>query len=80
MPRLVLGSRNQKKLRELVELLSDLVEVTDLTPFAHAPADIEETGTTFEENARIKATTLAPLLNEWVVGEDRQTRDRKSVV
>lgn len=70
MPRLVLGSRNKKKLRELVELLSDLVEVTDLTPFANAPADIDETGTTFEENARIKATTLAPLLNEWVIGED----------
>lgn len=70
MPRLVLGSRNKKKLRELVELLSDLVEVTDLTPFAHAPADIEETGATFEENARLKATTLAPLLNEWVLGED----------
>ncbi|QEL14603.1 RdgB/HAM1 family non-canonical purine NTP pyrophosphatase [Limnoglobus roseus] len=70
MPRLVLGSRNKKKLRELVELLSDLVDVTDLTPFANAPADIDETGTTFEENARIKATTLAPLLNEWVIGED----------
>lgn len=70
MPRLVLGSRNKKKLRELVELLSDLVEVTDLSPFSNAPADIDETGTTFEENARIKATTLAPLLGEWVLGED----------
>lgn len=70
MPRLVLGSRNKKKLRELVELLSDLVEVTDLSPYANAPADIEETGTTFEENARLKATTLAPLLGEWVLGED----------
>ena len=70
MPRLVLGSRNRKKLRELVELLSDLVDVTDLSPFPNAPADIDETGTTFEENARIKATTLAPLLGEWVLGED----------
>ena len=70
MPRLVLGSRNKKKLRELVELLADLVEVVDLSPFPNAPADIEETGTTFEENARIKATTLAPLLKEWVLGED----------
>ena len=70
MKRLVLGSRNKKKLRELVELLSDLVEVVDLSPFPNAPVDIEETGTTFEENARIKATTLAPILNEWVLGED----------
>ncbi len=70
MPRLVLGSRNKKKLRELVELLADLVDVVDLSPFPHAPADIEETGATFEENARIKATTLAPRLGEWTLGED----------
>lgn len=70
MQRLVLGSRNRKKLRELVELLADIVDVTDLAPFANAPADIEETGTTFEDNARIKASVLAPILNEWVLGED----------
>jgi XTP/dITP diphosphohydrolase len=69
MTRLVLGSRNKKKLRELVELLSDLVEVTDLSPFPTAP-EVDETGTTFEENARLKATTLASVLNEWVLGED----------
>ncbi len=70
MARVVLGSRNKKKLGELRELLQDLVEVTDLSPFPQAPADIEETGTTFEENAKIKAVTLAPLLGEWVLGED----------
>lgn len=70
MPRVVLGSRNRKKLGELRELLADIVEVTDLSPFPQAPADIEETGTTFEENARLKAVTLAPLLGEWVLGED----------
>ncbi len=70
MPRVVLGSRNKKKLGELRELLADVVDVTDLSPFPQAPADIEETGTTFEDNARLKATTLAPLLNEWVLGED----------
>jgi XTP/dITP diphosphohydrolase len=67
--RIVLGSRNKKKLRELVELLSDLVEVVDMSPYPHAP-EVEETGTTFEENARLKATTLAPVLKEWVLGED----------
>lgn len=70
MPRLVLGSRNKKKLQELVELLSDIVDVTDLSPFPQAPADIEETGTTFVENASLKAATLAPILGEWVLGED----------
>lgn len=70
MPRLVLGSRNTKKLRELVALLGDLgVELTDLSPYPYAP-EVEETGTTFEENARLKATSLAPALGEWVLGED----------
>jgi XTP/dITP diphosphohydrolase len=69
MHRLVLGSRNKKKLRELVELLSDLVEVADLSPFPTAP-EVDETGSTFEENARLKAATLAPVLNAWVLGED----------
>jgi XTP/dITP diphosphohydrolase len=70
MPRLVLGSRNKKKLREMVELLGDLgLELTDLTPYPAAP-DVEETATTFEGNATLKAVTLAPALGEWVIGED----------
>lgn len=68
--RIVLGTRNAKKLGELRDLLSDLVEVVDLSPFPQAPTNIEETGRTFIENARIKATTLSPILKEWVLGED----------
>ncbi len=70
MPRLVLGSRNKKKLGELLDLLGDLgFDLTDLSPYPTAP-DVDETGTTFEENARLKATQLAPVLGEWVLGED----------
>jgi XTP/dITP diphosphohydrolase len=70
MPRMVLGSRNKKKLGELVDLLGDLgVELTDLSPYPDAP-EVEETGETFEANARLKATSLAPALSEWVLGED----------
>ena len=70
MPRLVFGSRNKKKLREMVGLLGDLgLELTDLTPWPDAP-DVAETGTTFAENATLKATRLAPWLHEWTVGED----------
>ena len=70
MTRLVLGSRNTKKLGELRDLLGDLpVELTDLSPYPAAP-DVDETGTTFEENARLKATSLAPVLQAWVLGED----------
>jgi XTP/dITP diphosphohydrolase len=70
MPRLVLGSRNKKKLREMVELLGDLgLDLTDLTPYPAAP-DVEETAATFVGNATLKATALAPALGEWVIGED----------
>jgi XTP/dITP diphosphohydrolase len=70
MRRLVLGSRNKKKLGELQELLGDLgIELTNLTPYPHAP-EVEETADTFEGNARLKATQLAPVLGEWVLGED----------
>ena len=69
-PRLVLGSRNKKKLGELLQLLGDLpLELTDLSPYPDAP-EVEETGDTFEANARLKATQLAPVLGAWVLGED----------
>ncbi len=70
MRRLVLGSRNKKKLGELLELLGDLaVELTDLSPYPAAP-EVDETADTFEGNAWLKATQLAPVLGEWVLGED----------
>lgn len=70
MSRLVLGTRNRKKCAELADLLKDLpLEVVDLTGYPEAP-EIEETGTTFEENARLKAVGLAKFLNQWVLAED----------
>lgn len=70
MPRLVLGSRNKKKLHEMMELLGDLgLDLTNLTPYPNAP-DVEEAATTFLGNATLKAIQLAPALGEWVIGED----------
>ncbi|HVL15635.1 MAG TPA: non-canonical purine NTP pyrophosphatase, partial [Gemmata sp.] len=70
MPRLVLGSRNKKKLKEMLDLLGDLgLDLTDLTPYPDAP-EVEETADTFVGNATLKATQLAPVLGAWVVGED----------
>ena len=70
MRRLVLGSRNKKKLREMLDLLGDLgLELTDLTPYPDAP-EVDETAETFIGNATLKATQLAPALGEWVIGED----------
>ena len=67
---LVLGTRNAKKRQEIVEILGDLpLELRDLNSYPQAP-EVEETGKTFEENARKKATELALALGEWVLGED----------
>ena len=55
--KLVLASRNLKKIGELRVLLSERlgdVEILSLDDIGYT-GDIEETGTTFEENALIKA-------------------------
>ncbi|MGL4419894.1 MAG: non-canonical purine NTP pyrophosphatase [Gemmataceae bacterium] len=69
MKQLVLGSRNKKKLRELIELLADIVPVVDCSGFPQAP-EVEETAGSFLGNATLKAIKLAPVLGEWVLGED----------
>lgn len=71
MPRLlVLGSHNRKKLRELEELLAPHgFELKTLADFPSA-IEVAETGTTFGENARLKAVEQAKHLGHWVLGED----------
>jgi XTP/dITP diphosphohydrolase len=69
-PVLVVGTRNRKKLGEIVEILGDLsLEVRDLSGWPDAPEVVED-GATFEANARKKATELARHLAHWVLGED----------
>ena len=67
---IILGSRNQGKLRELQAVLCPLgVELRGLDAY---PAAIvpEETGQSFAENARLKATDLARELGAWVLADD----------
>src|SRR5437588_3959375 len=67
---LVVGTRNAKKRQEIFELLGDLpLEIRDLRSRPDAPEVVED-GTTFEANARKKATELAGFLRQWVLGED----------
>jgi XTP/dITP diphosphohydrolase len=67
---LVVGTRNPKKREEILEILGDLgLELRDLTAYPDAPEVVED-GTTFEANARKKATELARHLGQWVLGED----------
>lgn len=67
---LVVGSRNPKKKKEILEILGDLdLELRDLSQYPDAP-EVEEDADTFEGNARKKATELARHLKQWVLGED----------
>jgi len=70
---IVLGTRNSKKLEEIVEIIGDLksesLEFADLNRFPQAPEVVED-GSTFEANARKKASELAVALKQWVLGED----------
>lgn len=69
MKKLVIASHNQGKIKEISELLApfgiDVVSAVDL----NLP-DVEETGTTFEENARLKAVALAKLSGEFCLADD----------
>jgi XTP/dITP diphosphohydrolase len=67
---LVVGTRNQKKREEIVDILGDLgLELRDLTAWPDAPEVVEDADT-FEGNARKKAVELARCLKHWVLGED----------
>ena len=56
--KLVLASKNKKKLEEMRQILSGLgVEVISESD-AGVDVDVEETGTTFAENARLKAVAV----------------------
>jgi XTP/dITP diphosphohydrolase len=67
---LVLGTTNAGKLRELAELLDPLG--IPCRSLAGLPGSVEvaETGSTFGENAALKATTQAVALGQWVLAED----------
>ncbi|MEZ6148964.1 MAG: RdgB/HAM1 family non-canonical purine NTP pyrophosphatase [Pirellulaceae bacterium] len=68
--RIVLGTSNAKKCLELRQLLEPLgYELLSLAQVDH-PLDVDETGQTFMDNARLKAIAQAMHLNEWTIGED----------
>ena len=68
--RIVLGSRNRKKSREVAEILAPHgVEVIGIAEFPKIPEVVED-GATFAENAAKKAVEPAVQLGRWVIGED----------
>lgn len=71
--RLVIASGNPGKVAEIRALLAGSpVECVGLGdwPLGSACSEPEETGTSFEENARLKATEYARCLKTWVLADD----------
>ena len=56
--KLVLASKNEKKLKEMNEILSGMGVEVCLQRDAGVDVDVEETGTTFEENSLLKAKAV----------------------
>ena len=68
--KLILASNNKKKLRELGEILSDMdVELLSQRE-AGCDFEVEETGTTFAENAYLKAKAVADVTGLAAVADD----------
>jgi XTP/dITP diphosphohydrolase len=65
--RLVLASANPDKVAEIAAILGPVVE---LLPRPAGVPDVEETGTTLEENARLKAVALVEATGEAAVADD----------
>jgi XTP/dITP diphosphohydrolase len=67
---LLLGTRNKGKIKELKELLADL-EGLELLSFHERPfTEVEETGSTFRENALLKARAIGQETGIPVLADD----------
>lgn len=69
MPRLLVATKNAHKTAEIRAILGAAWEVSDLTAHPEVPAP-EETGATFEENARIKAEAASLVFPGIVLSDD----------
>ena len=69
LPRLILATRNAHKTEEIRHILGHRFEVLDVRSFPELP-EIEETGTTFLENARLKALGISNRIDGWVLADD----------
>ncbi|MBR0085205.1 MAG: non-canonical purine NTP pyrophosphatase, partial [Lachnospiraceae bacterium] len=70
MKRILFATGNKDKVREIREILAGTgIEIMSLKE-AGFDIDIEENGTTFEENAAIKAKTAAEMSGEIALADD----------
>lgn len=70
MKELIIATKNKGKVAEFAVLFEALgIRVSSLLDIAGIE-DVEETGTTFEENARLKAEEISKILNKPVLADD----------
>ncbi|MBC2284741.1 XTP/dITP diphosphatase [Listeria booriae] len=70
MKKLVIATNNPGKAKEFEKLFgAHGIEILTLADFPEI-GEIEETGTTFSENAALKAETVSKKINQVVIGDD----------
>ncbi len=67
---IVIASRNRGKIAEIIRIFHDLpFRFTTVGDYPEVP-EIEETGSTFAENARLKAVEVARRTGQWALSDD----------
>lgn len=72
MRTLVIATHNRKKAGEMIQILSERLPSLELKTLAdyEGAVEPEETGTTYVENAKIKAGSAARFTGEWALADD----------
>src|SRR5690625_1731839 len=71
MNELIIATRNKGKVKEFKNLLEDdQLQINSLNEFQDERFDVEETGETFAENARLKAEQISKILHSPVLADD----------
>ncbi|BAQ23671.1 nucleoside-triphosphate diphosphatase [Streptococcus troglodytae] len=67
---MLIATRNEGKTKEFSQMFAQLgIKVENLNQYPDLP-EVEETGLTFEENARLKAETISHLTGQMVLADD----------
>lgn len=69
LPRLIVATRNAHKTAEIRAMIGDRFEVLNSNDIPETP-EVEETGSTFLENARLKALAVSRVVDGWVLSDD----------
>jgi XTP/dITP diphosphohydrolase len=70
MAKFVLATANPDKAREIEHVLRDAGAPVDLVPRPDSVPDVEETGVTLEDNARLKAVALCEATGDPAIADD----------